>query len=302
MKKNYRKWSAIIIALLFTLGCLAQNSIIVFQTDFGLKDGAVASMKGVIMQVSPSLQVFDLTHDIPAFNIWEAAFRLDQTAPYWPKGTVFVSVVDPSVGSNRKAIVVETNSGHFFVSPDNGSLTLVADHLGIKSVRQIDEKINRLPGSEYSYTFHGRDIFAYTAARLSAKKITYEQVGKLQDPAIERITYQKAVLENGMIKGNIPVLDVQYGNVWSNIPESLIKQLNIKFNETLLVEIYEKDKLVFSSSMPYLHTFSDVPDQQLLGYLNSQLNFSTAINMGNIAERYHIGSGPEWSMVLKKMK
>jgi S-adenosylmethionine hydrolase len=302
MKKLYRKWSAIIIALLFTVGSFAQNSIIVLQTDFGLKDGAVASMKGVMMQVDRSLQVFDLTHDIPAFNIWEGAYRLDQTASYWPKGTIFVSVVDPSVGSNRKAIVMETNSGHFFVSPDNGSLTLVADHLGIKSVRQIDEKINRLPGSEYSYTFHGRDVFAYTAARLAAKKINYEQVGKLQDPAIERIAYQKAIFQDGVIKGNIPVLDVQYGNVWSNIPDALIKQLNIKSSETLMVEIYENNKLAFSSSMPYLHTFSDVPEQQLLGYLNSQMNFSIAINMGNIAERYRIGSGAHWSMVLKKMK
>jgi S-adenosylmethionine hydrolase len=302
MKKTYRKWLAIIIALLFVFSVAAQNSIIVLQTDFGLKDGAVASMKGVMMQVDRNLQVFDLTHDIPAFNIWEAAFRLDQTAMYWPKGTIFVSVVDPSVGSSRKAIVVESTSGHFFVSPDNGSLTLIADHLGIKSVREINEKTNRLPGSEYSYTFHGRDIFAYTAARLAAKKITYELVGPLQDPSIQRIAYQKAIFQDGMIKGNIPVLDVQYGNVWSNIPESLIKQLNIKFNETLLVEIYENNKLAFSSSMPYLHTFSDVPEQQLLGYLNSQMNFSVAINMGNMAERYRIGSGPQWSMVLKRMK
>jgi hypothetical protein len=302
-KKSIGKWFAISIALLFHHFSFAQNDIIVLQSDFGLKDGAVASMKGVIMQVDRNVQVYDLSHDIPPFNIWEGAFRLDQTAMYWPKGTIFVSVVDPGVGSDRKAVVLETNSGHFFVSPDNGTLTLVADRLGVKSVREIDEKTNRLPSSQYSYTFHGRDIFAYTAARLAAKKITYEQVGKLQQPAIiKRIQYQKAEFKDGMIKGNIPILDVPYGNIWSNISEMLLQQLNVKINEPLMVEIYDQNRLIFSSSMPYLHTFSEVPEQQLLGYLNSQLNFSVAINMGNMAERFRIGSGPQWTMVLKKLK
>src|SRR6201995_1762880 len=113
------------------LWCAAQNRIVVFQSDFGLKDGAVSEMKGVAMGVSPELRLFDLTHEIPAFNIWDAAYRLQQTVPYWPAGTVFVSVVDPGVGTSRKSVVMRTSTGQFIVTPDNGTLTLVAASQGI---------------------------------------------------------------------------------------------------------------------------------------------------------------------------
>lgn len=129
------------------LFCQAQQGILVLQTDFGLKDGAVATMKGVAMKVSADLKIFDLTHEIPAYDIWQAAYRLNQTADYWSSGTVFVSGVDPGVGSSRKYIVARTKSGHYFVAPDNGTLTLTAISLGIDEVRIIDEKANRLPGS-----------------------------------------------------------------------------------------------------------------------------------------------------------
>jgi S-adenosylmethionine hydrolase len=108
----------------------AQNKIVVYQSDFGLKDGAVSEMKGVAMGVSPDLKLFDLTHEIPAYNIWDAAYRLQQTVPYWPTGTVFVSVVDPGVGTERKSVVLKTKTGQFIVTPDNGTLTLVAERWG----------------------------------------------------------------------------------------------------------------------------------------------------------------------------
>src|SRR4051812_41287826 len=128
----------LITGLSITLHCVfAQNNLLVLQSDFGLKDGAVSAMKGVAMGVSTNLKIFDLTHEIPAYNIWEASYRLYQAAPYWPTGTVFVSVVDPGVGSQRKSVVLKTKSGSFFVSPDNGSLTLVAEDLGIDELREI---------------------------------------------------------------------------------------------------------------------------------------------------------------------
>src|SRR6266496_5102461 len=114
MNKSIRI-SFYILLLLATNFCFAQNKIVVFQTDFGLKDGAVSAMKGVAMSVSPDLKLFDLTHEIPAFNIWEGAYRLEQTVSYWPAGTVFVSVIDPGVGTNRKSVVLKTNSGQFIV-------------------------------------------------------------------------------------------------------------------------------------------------------------------------------------------
>src|SRR5215475_4798405 len=142
------------VMLLSGLFAAAQKKIVVYQSDYGVKDGAVSEMKGVAMGVSPDLKLFDLTHEIPAYNIWEGAYRLQQTVPYWPAGTVFVSVVDPGVGTARKSVVLKTKSGQFIVTPDNGTLTLVAASLGIDEVRQIDEAVNRRQGSQQSYTFH----------------------------------------------------------------------------------------------------------------------------------------------------
>ncbi|WP_254094142.1 SAM hydrolase/SAM-dependent halogenase family protein [Dawidia soli] len=181
--------------LLFALACnaRAQNQALVFQSDFGLKDAAVAEMKGVAFSVSPDLKMFDITHEIPAYNIWEGAYRLYQAAPYWPAGTVFVSIVDPGVGSERKSVVLKTKSGHYFVTPDNGTLTLVAKQLGIQEIRQIDETRNRLKGSGKSYTFHGRDVYTYTGARLAAGAIAFEQVGPALPAQVVRLDYQKPV-------------------------------------------------------------------------------------------------------------
>ena len=110
---------------------LAAQDALVLQTDFGLSEGSVAEMKGVAFRVSRSIPMFDLTHLIPPFDILEAAVRLRQTVPVWPAGTVFVSVVDPGVGTARRAVVARTRRGHLIVTPDNGTLTLVADALGV---------------------------------------------------------------------------------------------------------------------------------------------------------------------------
>ena len=209
--------------LLFSPVAWTQNAL-VFQTDFGLEEPAVSQMKGVAFNVSSDLKMFDITHEIPRFNIWEAAYRLNQAADYWPKGTVFVSVVDPGVGTQRKSVVLETKSGHFFVSPDNGSLTLVADKLGIQAVREINEKVNRLKGSERSHTFHGRDVYAYTGARLASEVINFSQVGDLLDQVVLRLEYTKPQLQKNKITGNIPILDTHYGNVWTNISIELFQQ------------------------------------------------------------------------------
>jgi S-adenosylmethionine hydrolase len=301
--RNMKRMYSITVALFILMQpVFPQNGIVVIQTDFGLKDGAVSAMKGVAMQVSPALKLYDLTHEIPSYNIWEAAYRLEQTAQYWPKGTVFVSVVDPGVGSNRKSVVLKTKTGHFFVSPDNGTLTLIAKSMGIDELREIDEKINRLPGSGESYTFHGRDVYAYTASRLAAGKITYQQVGPKLSNQVVSIDYQAAVIENGVIKGNIPILDVQYGNVWTNIPEKIIKQLNIHRGDTVSIEVFEKNISKYSGRMPFVATFTSVADQQPLCYLNSLLNFSFALNMGDFAKKYSIASGPDWMVVIQKIK
>ncbi|WQW38684.1 S-adenosyl-l-methionine hydroxide adenosyltransferase family protein [Helicobacter pylori] len=293
------------ISALFLSACIGLSSVyadnaLILQTDFSLKDGAVSAMKGVAFSVDSNLKIFDLTHEIPPYNIWEGAYRLYQTASYWPKGSVFVSVVDPGVGTKRKSVVLKTKNGQYFVSPDNGTLTLVAQTLGIDSVREIDEKANRLKGSEKSYTFHGRDVYAYTGARLASGAITFEQVGPELPPKVVEIPYQKAKATKGGVKGNIPILDIQYGNVWSNISDKLLNQAKIKLNDTLCVTIFKGSKKQYEGKMPYVASFGGVLKGQPLVYLNSLLNVSVALNRDNFAQKHQIKSGADWNIDIKK--
>lgn len=292
------------IAALFLAGVaglsLGQSNTLVFQSDFGLKDGAVAAMKGVAVSVSPQLRIYDVTHEIEAYNILEAAYRLNQVAGYWPAGTVFVSIVDPGVGSTRKSIVMKTRSGHYFVSPDNGTLTLVANTLGKEAVREIDEAKNRLKNSGQSYTFHGRDVYAFTGARLAAGVITFEDVGPVLADDIVRLPLAAAELWGTEIHGIIPVLDIQYGNVWTNIDEGALRQLGIKSGDHLSIRIYNGKIVKYTGEVLFARTFADVPTGAELGYLNSLLNFSLAVNQGSFADRHQIKSGIGWTIVISK--
>ncbi len=301
MRKKFLQYFLTALTALIFFTAAAQNKIVVFQSDFGLKDGAVSAMKGVAMAVDSSLKLFDLTHEIPAYNIWEAAYRLEQTVPYWPAGTVFVSVVDPGVGTDRKSVVLKTKAGHFIVTPDNGTLTLIAASEGIAAIREIDEAVNRRKGSEKSYTFHGRDVYAYTAARLAAGTINFEQVGRELPNEVVHIPFQKAVIENKTIKGTIAILDIQYGNIWTNISADIFKQLNAKAGDKLHVAIYQNKIKKYEGMMPYAETFGAVAKGKPLLYLNSLLQVSFALNMGNFSAAHKVYSGNEWTVEVKKV-
>jgi S-adenosylmethionine hydrolase len=279
---------------------IAQNNILVFQSDFGLKDGAVSAMKGVAAGISPNIKMYDITHEIPAYNIWEASYRLVQTAPYWPKGTVFVSVVDPGVGTDRKSVVLLTQSGHYFVTPDNGTLTLVAEQLGIQEIREIDEANNRRKNSNESYTFHGRDVYAFTAARLAAQVITLDKVGPKLSNKVISIPYQKPSFSDGQVKGAIPILDVQYGNVWTNIDKETFTKLEVKTADLIKVAVFNGQHRVYEGMVTYVNTFGDVKEGEDVGYFNSLLNFSMGINMGSFSEKYKVYSGNEWSVIISR--
>ncbi|MEM7023479.1 MAG: S-adenosyl-l-methionine hydroxide adenosyltransferase family protein [Pseudomonadota bacterium] len=278
----------------------APNGVVVYQSDFGLKDGAVSAMRGVAVTVDPSLRLENLTHEIPAFDIWQGAYRLNTTAPYWPAGTVFVSVVDPGVGTDRKSVVLKTKSGHYFVSPDNGTLTLVAEDLGIDGVREIDESQYRRPGSEQSYTFHGRDVYSYAAAHLASGKTAFEDIGPELPAEVVAIDYQKPAVQGEMVAGNIPILDVQFGNVWTNIDRATFEQLGVDKGTDLGVKIFNEDAMVFEGVMPFVSTFGDVPQGDPLLYMNSVDNLSAAINWGDFAGTHGIESGPSWRIEVAK--
>jgi len=172
--------------------------------------------------------------------------------------------------------------------------------LGIDEVREIDEAVNRRQGSQQSYTFHGRDVYAYTGARLAAGVISFEQVGPVLPKEVVRISYQAATLDNGKLKGAIAILDVQYGNIWTNIPSDLFKKLDVKFGDKLHVIINHLGKKVYEGDVPYSETFGAVAKGKPLAYLNSLLQLSFALNQGNFAAAFHIGSGNEWSVEVTK--
>jgi len=278
-------------------GAVKVGAPLVLMTDFGLRDGAVSEVKGVAYGVSPTLLISDLTHEIPAGDVWAGAYRLYQVAPYWPKGTVFVAVVDPGVGTSRLSIGVRTRAGHVFILPDNGLITLIDEVEGVTEARRIDERVNRLPGSEKSNTFYGRDVFGYTGARLAAGVIGFAQVGpEIPVAKLVRLPHQKAVREGAVLKGGIPALDIQYGNVWTDIPAALVDELAVKPGDRLKFEFFHDGKLVNRVTAPFAASFGFVPEGQPVAYINSLLNLSVALNLGNYAAVHHIDSGAGWTV------
>ncbi len=274
---------------------------LVFQSDFGLDDGAVSAMYGVAYSIAPQLKISNLTHGIEPYNIWEASYRLIQTVGYWPEGTVFVSVVDPGVGSTRRSIVVKTKSGQYIVTPDNGTLTHIKNNIGIEKARVIDETHNRRPNSEESYTFHGRDVYAFTGAKLAAGIISFEEVGsEVPVDSVLELPTVPPTYENGIIKGTIDVLDIRFGSLWTNIPKDMFDKLGIKPNSRAEVTISNDTRTLYRNTMIYAHSFADVYVGEPLIYMNSLNCMAVAINQGSFAKAYNIGTGNSWHIELQK--
>lgn len=274
---------------------------LVFQTDFGIADGAVSAMYGVAYGVAPDLTICDLTHEITPFDIWEASYRLIQTVNYWPQGTVFVSVVDPGVGSKRLSLVVRTESGHYIVTPDNGTLTHIKRMCGISAARVIDESVNRLQGSSESYTFHGRDVYAYTGARLAAGIISYEEVGpEIPVEDVFELPVVEATCENDCVSGTIDVLDVRFGSLWTNIPREMFLQLGVKHGSRVEISIENETRTLYKNILVYARSFADVYVGEPLVYVNSLDCMAVAINQGSFARAYNIGTGNKWKIHIRK--
>ncbi|MDD6467109.1 MAG: S-adenosyl-l-methionine hydroxide adenosyltransferase family protein [Erysipelotrichaceae bacterium] len=279
------------------------NKILVMQTDFGLVDGAVAAMYGVALKVDETLKIYDLTHDIPPYNIWEASYRLIQTVPYWPSGSVFVSVVDPGVGSNRKSVVAKTKQGQYIVTPDNGTLTHIKRLIGIEEVREIEEAVGRRKNTEHSYTFHGRDVYAYTGAQLAAGKLAFEQVGqRLEVEDIVEFADTRATIQDGVIRGSIDILDVRFGSLWTNVSRELFNQLGVEPKELVELSIFNGHLRIYQNQIVYGNTFADVNIGEIICYVNSMDHMAIAINQGNFAKAYNVGTQEPWHIEFRKLK
>ena len=278
------------------------NKLLVFQTDFGLDDGAISAMEGVSFGVSRDLNIRHLTHNIPQYNIFDASYRLYQAINYWPEGTVFVSVVDPGVGSSRKSVVAKTVTGQYIVTPNNGTLTHINKFVGITELREISERTNRLENSELSYTFHGRDVYAYTGARLASNTIDMEGVGPKMDldEVVQLELFGCQEIENG-VRGQVDILDVRFGSLWTSIPYEEFKKCGFEFGDTVLVTIYNRDKIAYTGQIVYGRSFADVPVSSPIIYMNSAYHIAVAINQGSFAKAYGIGVGSDWKITMQKI-
>ena len=273
---------------------LTTRQALVLMTDFGVRDGAVAAMKGVALHVDSGLSILDLTHEVKPFDVWEGAYRLFQTHSYWRDGTVFVVVIDPGVGTSRKSLAAQLRTGQIIVCPDNGLLTWLEPQL--ESVREINETLHRLPGSSESYTFLGRDLYAFVGAKLASGQLAFGDIGEVL-PIIQKLEIAEPKLEDGVLRGVIPVLDVNFGNVWTNIPKALLQQIGapVKIN----VEILDGTTSRYQATLPLVHSFGAVEHGQALVYVNSLLHLAIASNCKNFAQKFGISSGAAWSVLLR---
>ncbi|MCD6356128.1 MAG: S-adenosyl-l-methionine hydroxide adenosyltransferase family protein [Anaerolineaceae bacterium] len=277
--------------------------ILVFQTDFTYKEGAVCAMYGVVKSVDRKLEIIDGTHEIPKFDVWSASYRLYQSMRFWPEGTIFVSVVDPGVGTSRRACAAKTADGYYVVSPDNGSLTHLKHFIGITEVREIDQTINRLKrkGTEGVAVFHGRDLFSYCAARLASGIITYEQVGP-DYPVKEIVTLPilKPKLEQDKVSGIFEINDPNFGNLWTNIPLSLFNKFGFAYGDRIKLTVRKKGKIIFSEKLPFCQTFGCVEKGEAVIYNNELMLVALAVNQGSFCERFKMGYGPDWQIEFSK--
>ena len=275
--------------------------ILVFQTDFTYKEGAVSSMYGVVKCVDRSLEILDGTHEIPHFDTWSASYRLYQSMQFWPQGTIFVSVVDPGVGTSRKACVAKTKDGYYVVTPDNGTLSHVKYHIGIEEVREIDEKVNRLQSTLGTSVFHGRDLFAYCAARLASGVISYEQVGPsypVEEIKVHRITEGKVA--GNRAEGIIEMDDPNFGNLWSNIRSELLLNNGFSYGDRVRVTILYNGEQVYQETVLFAKSFGFVMPGEAVLYTNELMRASMALCLGDFKKKYQLGFGEEWTISLEK--
>lgn len=253
---------------------------IVFMTDFGTANDAVAICKAVITGITPDARLTDITHQVTPFQIEEAARFLAGVTPYYPAGTIFLVVVDPGVGTSRKAIVVKSKKGQYFVLPDNGIITPVIERDGLQSAREITNQ-NWMIGATVSSTFHGRDIFSPAAAHLAAGW-DFNLVGPVVDQLV-RLTAKASVTGDKGIEGVVIGLDDPFGSLITDIPGDEFKKLGYSTGDKVAVQIDKR-----ALTIPYAHTFMDVPVGESLLYIDSRGRVGIAVNQGNYATKFGI--------------
>jgi len=258
------------------------NGLVVMLTDFGSKDFYVGAMKGAMYSIYPDARIDYISHDITKFDIAEGAYTLAKAAAEFPPGTVFVAVVDPGVGTERKAIAIKTKDKKYFVAPDNGLLTLVIEEQSLAELREIKNAALTRKG-QLSSTFHGRDIFGPVAAHL-AKGLAFEKVGPKLENYVKLRGKQAKVID-GRIEGKIDAID-EYGNALTNIRNPLFNEAGFKEGDVLKIQFDNGSAI----KCKHLTTYGDVPIGEYVGLFSSGGVFEIAINQGNLAEKLKLKS------------
>ena len=254
------------------------HQIITLTTDFGLRNSYVAEMKAVILTICPNATIVDITHEIEKFNIRMAAYILASASPFFPKGTIHVAVVDPSVGTKRLPILMQTKHS-FYIGPDNGILALAAKNQEIKHVYTISNKKLMLP--KVSHTFHGRDVFAPAAAHLANGTLPTEfgqEIHEIVTPEFAKITRRK-----DMLGGEVLHVD-GFGNIITNFGEKEVELMKIK----TMVNVKLKNVRL---KLKFCKAYAEVESQKPLALVGSHNFLEISVNQGNAAEVFKIKSG-----------
>jgi S-adenosylmethionine hydrolase len=289
--KKRRRIVQLLLLLVFLVCSGARNLVaqtatppptVVFMSDFGVVDDSVALCKGVMYTIAPDLRIVDLTHEVTPFSILDGARFLYGSTPYFPAGTVFVVVIDPGVGSTRKAVVVKSKRGQYFVLPDNGLMTLVQDRDGIESAREITNH-EWMIGAALSSTFHGRDIFSPVGAHLAHGE-DWTNVGpEVEVKKLIRLDLVASKLDEHGLSGEVIALDGPFGNLVTNVSEEDFLKLGYGHGQNVHVTIGKTEM-----NIPFVRTFSDVALKKPLVYINSRGHVALAVNQGSFAAQYSI--------------
>jgi S-adenosylmethionine hydrolase len=287
--------AALAAALVWTAGAqqAAPTKVVGFMTDFDVKDDAVGICKAVMDGVAPGVRIIDITHQSEPYNIAMGARFLAGSAPYFPRDAVFVVVIDPTVGSKRKAIIAKSRVGQTFVLPDNGLLTLVQDRDGIVEAHEITNPAWMI-GSGISSTFHGRDIFSPAGAH-AARGDDWTAAGPALDVSkLVRLDLKNATVDEKGLHGEVIGTDGPFGNLVLNVPRETFAELGYKLGDQVPVTLGGKQY-----AFPFVKTFSDVPVGKELFYIDSRGRLSIGINQRNFAETYKVGEGASLSIPKK---
>jgi S-adenosylmethionine hydrolase len=252
------------------------------MTDFGVLDDSVAICRGVMYGIMPDVRIVDLTHQVTPFSIFDGARYLYGATPYYPAGTVFVVVVDPTVGSSRKAIVAHSKKGQYFVLPDNGVITLVEQRDGIDAVREITNP-EWMIGSKLSSTFHGRDIFSPVGAHL-ARGDDWTTVGpEMPVNDLVRLDVKNPHINSQGLNAMVIATDGPFGNLVTNVDGNDFLKLGYQRGQEVPVKVGDKEL-----KMKFVKTFSDVPLGDPLLYIDSRGRLGLAVNQRSFALTYGI--------------